>query len=314
MDDDAGRVLTRASRQTRVETDAILLTIVLLNALNFTATKYLFIHGWSRLVAGVLRYLGATTLFGILTYSRERSLRIARADLPRVCLVALLIFLNQVSFVYGLKLTQASTVALVLGTIPIFVGVISLVSGLERPGRPFWLAAGLASIGVSLIASASGGLGTSLVGTSIALANALTWAGYTVTAAPLLRRYSPLRLNAVVYAMAWVPFSFLSVSEVRAEKYAFGWTVWIAFAYTIIGPLFLTNVLWLTAVIRVGATRAALFTNLQLFFAVVFALVLLDERLLYREVLGGVLIFIGIALDRIGRPIITLDMAGTRET
>ena len=311
--DDAGSALTQAPWRAGIETDAVLLMIVLLNASNFTATKYLFVRGWSPLPAGMFRYLGATSLFVALTYWRERSFRIARVDLPRLCAAGFLVFLNQLSFVYGLKLTQASTVALILGTIPIFVGAISLAAGLERPSRPFWVAAALASIGVGLIASSSGHFGTGLAGTLIALVNALTWAGYTVIAAPLLRRHSPLRVNAMVYATALVPFSVLSFSELHAEKYGFRWTVWLTFAYTIIGPLFLTNVLWLVAIIRVGATRAALFANLQLFFAVLIALALLDERLHYRDLLGGVLILLGIVLDRLARPIGTPEVSGTQE-
>ena len=43
-----------------------------------------------------------------------------------------MIFLNQLCFVYGIKLAHASTVALLLGTTPIFIGLISLALGLEH--------------------------------------------------------------------------------------------------------------------------------------------------------------------------------------
>ena len=55
-----------------------------------------------------------------------------------------------------------------------------------------------------------------------------------------------------------------------------------------IGPLFLTNILWFTAIDRVGPSRASLFANLQPFFAVVFALLLLSESLQPVEIAGGV--------------------------
>ena len=68
-----------------------------------------------------------------------------------------------------------------------------------------------------------------------------------------------------------------------------------------LGPLFLTNILWFTAVDRVGPSRASLFSNLQPFFAVVFALILLSESLQPLEIVGGILIFAGIAIERAWR-------------
>ena len=67
-----------------------------------------------------------------------------------------------------------------------------------------------------------------------------------------------------------------------------------------IGPLFLTNILWFTAVDIVGASRASLFNNLQPFFARAVRLILLSESLHALEIAGGVLIFAGIALERCG--------------
>jgi drug/metabolite transporter (DMT)-like permease len=75
----------------------------------------------------------------------------------------------------------------------------------------------------------------------------------------------------------------------------------LAFVYAVVGPLFLTNLLWFTAIDIVGAPRAALFGNLQPFFSVFFALILLSESLHGMEIAGGVLIFAGIALERIWR-------------
>ena len=78
-----------------------------------------------------------------------------------------------------------------------------------------------------------------------------------------------------------------------------GALAWLGLAFAILGPLVLTNVLWFTAIDRVGPSRASLFGNLQPFFAVFFALVLLSETLHPLEIIGGVLIFVGIALERI---------------
>ena len=67
-----------------------------------------------------------------------------------------LIFCNQVCFVYGLKFTQASTVGLLLGATPMFIGAISASLGLEHLGRSFWVGAIVTVLGVACVALSSG--------------------------------------------------------------------------------------------------------------------------------------------------------------
>jgi drug/metabolite transporter (DMT)-like permease len=282
----------------------MLLGTVLLWALNITVTKYMFEHGWLPLAYGTIRYFVAIALFWIFTYRRERSFRIERADLRYVLLAALFIFLNQVCFVYGVKLANASTVALLLGATPVFIGLISVVLGLETLSSAFWIGAVMTFAGVALIAAAAtGGLGSSLGGDLIAIATAFTWAAYTVSIRPLMRSYSPYRISALVLAIGWVPLAVVALAsgQLAEQPFDFGWKVWLGFGYAVIGPLFLTNILWFTAIDRVGPSRAALFGNLQPFFAVFFALVLLGETLHTLEIAGGVLIFAGIAYERARR-------------
>src|SRR2546430_10564894 len=214
----------------------MLLGTVLLWALNITVTKYMFQHGWEPLAYGTIRYFVAISLFWAFTYWREGSFRIARADLRLVLLAALMIFLNQLSFVYGVKLAHASTVALLLGTTPIFIGLISLALGLERLPHPFWIGAAVTFLGVALIALANGSVGSSLKGTLIAIATAFTWACYTVAIAPLMRRYSPYRISALVLAIGWVPLALVSIPQLREQQFSFGWKGWVGLRLPALRP------------------------------------------------------------------------------
>ena len=102
--------------------DAMLLGAVLLWALNVTVTKYMLEHGWLPLAYGAIRYFAAIAIFWIYTWWRERSFRIAREDWRYVGIAAATIFVNQVCFVYSLEFAHASTVSLLFGTCPMFVG------------------------------------------------------------------------------------------------------------------------------------------------------------------------------------------------
>jgi drug/metabolite transporter (DMT)-like permease len=282
--------------------DAMLLGSVLLWALNVTVTKFMFEHGWQPLAYGTIRYFLAILLFLGFTWWRERSLRIERGDWWLVGLAGLCIFVNQVCFVYALKLATASTVALLLGATPVFMGVIALALRLERLQKTFWIGAAVTFGGVALIALASGGgVSGSLLGNLLGIATAFTWACYSTSIVPLMKRYSPFRISSVVLTIGWIPLIAIGGHQIGHQHIHWNVLMWAAFIYAFVGPLFLTNILWFKAIDIVGAPRASLFANLQPFFSVVFALILLSESLRTMEIAGGLLIFAGIALERIWR-------------
>jgi drug/metabolite transporter (DMT)-like permease len=284
--------------------DGMLLGAVLLWALNVTVTKYMLEHGWLPLAYAAIRYFAAIAIFWIYTWFRERSFRIAREDWRYVGIAAAMIFVNQLCFVYSLEFAHASTVSLLFGTCPMFVGLISIVFLRAHLDRSFWIGAALTFAGVALIAAgAGGGLVSGWKGDLLAIALAVTWAAYTIAIAPLMRRYSPYRISAVVLAIGWAPLALVSIPQITRQDFSFSGTVWLGFVYAVIGPLFLTNILWFTAVDRVGAARASIFNNMQPFFGVLFALLILSESIHGLEIAGGVLIFLGIAYERVGRQI-----------
>jgi drug/metabolite transporter (DMT)-like permease len=277
----------------------MLLGTVLLWALNITVTRYVLTHGWSPLAYAVIRYFAATSLFWVFTFHRERSFRVGWPDSRLIALAAVLIFLNQLGFVYSIHLTTASTVALILGTTPVFVGILASAVGMERLSRVFWLAAVLSFAGVVFVAVGShGGLSGDVWGDLLALGTALTWGAYSVTIAPLMQRYSPFRISALVLGLGWIPLTVVGAKQVLDQGFSFGWFVWLCFAFAVVGPLFLTNILWFTAIDRVGPSRASLFANLQPFFSVIFALLLLSEHLNRWEIVGGFAIAVAIAVER----------------
>jgi drug/metabolite transporter (DMT)-like permease len=281
--------------------DVMLLGTVLLWALNVTVTKFMFDHGWHPLSYGVIRYFLAIALFWVFTWWRERSFRVARRDIWLVALAGLCIFVNQVCFVYSVKLATASTVALLLGATPVFMGLIALALRLEQLQHTFWIGAGVTFAGVALIAASGGSISGSLTGNLLGIATAFSWACYSTAIAPLMKRYSPYRISSLVLAVGWIPLAAVGAHQVVHERFHFEALVWVGFAYAVVGPLFLTNLLWFTAIDRVGAPRASLFANLQPFFSVFFALILLSETLHPMEIAGGILIFAGILLERIWR-------------
>ncbi len=279
-------------------TDGILLLTVVIWALNISVTKYILTHGFAPLSYAAVRYGFATAIFIVLTVTLERSLRIrGRRDMGRILAATAALFTNQLCFVYALELTTATTVALLLGTMPVFAGLLGRLTGLERVSSRFWLAAGVSAAGVALVALGTGSqLSGDLVGILAGLGMAASWSAYSVAVAPLMRTYSPYRISAVVLAMTWVALAIAGSGQLAGQDVDLGLLVWLGLVFAVVGPLVLTTVLWFTAVHRVGPARATLVINLQPFLGALFAVLLLSEPLSMTEVLGGILIAVGILL------------------
>jgi drug/metabolite transporter (DMT)-like permease len=280
--------------------DVMLLATVTLWGLNFTVTKYVLSHGFQPLAYGSLRFAASAAILGGVAVAREGTLAMRRRDLVLFGFAALIgIFLNQVTFVYAIKLTTATTVALLFGTLPVVAGLFAWALGIERLSRGFWLAAALAIGGAALVALGSGGnLSGHLWGDLLALGATVTWAFYTVAAAPVLRRYTPLRASAVAFLIGTVPLLMVGSPQLASQDWSFGASIWLLYIFAVVGPLVVANLLWFGGISRVGPARAAVFANLQPFIAAIFALLILSEPITGLQVAGGLLIAGAIALSR----------------
>lgn len=279
--------------------EAMLLTTIVLWALNLTVSRYILVHGFQPLAYGSVRYGLAALVFASLTLAVERSLGIARRHLPLVLGAAVVLYVNQIAFVYALKTTTASVLALILGATPIFAACAGLVLGTERLSSRFWAGALLSFSGVALVALGSGGeLSGDLGGVLLGILTAATWAAYSMLITPLMRTYSASRISSVVLALAWIPITITGAAQLRTQDWSLGWEVWALFLFATLGPLVLTNILWFRSLERIGPARATLAANLQPFLAAAIAVVLLSEALGLFELAGGVLIAAGILVAR----------------
>ena len=275
-------------------TDGMLPLTVVLWALGIVVTKYLLDHGFQPLAYSAIRYGLATVIFLVLTYLLlERSLRVGgRAQLGQIAIAAFALLLNQVCFVYAPARRRRRRWRSCSARCRCSQGFGSL-AGVEQMTRRFSLAAGVSFCGVGLVAAGSGGdFSVDLAGILVAVGIAATWAAYSVAIAPLMRSYSPYRISSISLRSCGCRSSSSRAPD-RRPGARLGWKVG-ELRVAVVGPLLLTNVLWFTAVHRVG-TGVAL-ANLQPFLAAVFAVILLSESLSGWQIGGGILIGAGIFL------------------
>jgi len=290
----------------RLPSDLLLLVTVVIWSLNFTVAKYALEHGFEPLAFSSVRFGVAAAIFSAFTYRREGGLQVGGREawiLLGGC--GLCIWLNQIGFVYSVDLTSSvATVALLFGTLPIFVALIASLLGVEHLTRRHWVATAISFGGVALVAAGSSGeLGGDLGGILLGLFTAASWAAYSVAIGPLMRRYSPYKISAVVLLIACVPLFASAASQlVREDWSSIGGLAWAACFYSLFFSLVVTNILWFTAIERVGAARSALYSNLQPFLGAIFALAILSESLGRLQILGGLVIGAGILVARRREP------------
>lgn len=216
--------------------------------------------------------------------------------------LALVVFSAGVPYVlltsHGLALARAAEAGVLIpGTIPLFVGLLSLVVLRERLGRipqaGMWLIlAGVVVLTGPAVLAAAGG---QLLGYAICLLSALVWAVYTIAA----RRgaLEALHMTAIITvgsAIWYLPLYLLLPQQ----------GIWQADMQTLIvqgiyqGPLtgILALVAYNRALLILGAARAAAFTALLPLTTLLLAIPVLDEWPSLTDTAGAVLAAVGVLL------------------
>ena len=215
-------------------------------------------------------------------------------------LTAVLLWLNQVCFVLALDATSASTIGLLIGTIPIFAALFGLALGRERLGRALLGGRGVSFLGVALVALGAGGdvsggyagvlararhrsdvgrvLGRGRAAHEDVLAVAGQRCGHPGGVGPhRARRPAGDDLAGLGRRVGGLDAARSSRRSARSSSRTCSGSV---------------------SLHRIGPARATLAANLQPFVAAVLAVVLLSEPLGLLQIAGGVLIAVGIFVAR----------------
>jgi len=195
---------------------------------------------------------------------------------------------------------EASLAAIVASTMPLLVALAGWLLFGERL-RPLGyggLLAGMLGVAIIMGSRLSGGVdGLGLLFCAIGVL-ALTFATLAVRGAS-----SGGNLLMIVGLQMLVGATLLGAVALWAEEWAVTWTwrLGLAFGYTTLVPGLLATWVWFLLVARIGAVRAAAFHFLNPFFGVVIAWALLGEALTLWDVLGVVIIALGILAVQLGR-------------
>ena len=234
-----------------------------------------------------------------------RTLGVSRPSAREWALVAatgfVVHFVYQPAFAEGLARTPAANAALLIGASPIALSMLALAAGQDRPRRWHWVGLVCSFAGVYLVVGRAPPLTEGAwMGDALMLGAVLCWAIYTVATRRLLERHSPLFVTALSMGVGTALFVPWAWADLRALDWA-GVPAW-AWAGVTVSALFALNVsylIWYVAVQRRGPAQVSVWSNVVPMAGMLFAWLLLGERIGVVRVGGAALILGGVVLTRI---------------
>ena len=260
-----------------------------------------------------LRYVVASATVLALLRWREGRIALPRSDGLRIALLGIIGFgCYQVLWSVGIQTISAGDSALLIATTPVWTAVLAAATGSDTLSPTRLAGAVLSFVGVAIVIGSGPGfdLGTSLIGDVLTLTAALCWAIYTAFGANVLRRHSPLMTTtwAIVAGMLFLAplgtAQLISSGEggALAASLAAGTLLAVVLAILYAGTLAAgtANVVIFHAIKLVGPTRITALQSLVPAMAVVLAAIILGEPIRAGQVVGGVVIVLGVAILRRG--------------
>ena len=247
---------------------------------------------------------------------QSRSFR-RQSNLVGFVAVGLLGLLPAAAFMaWGEQHTTATNAALLGLSVPVMTPLLAFLVLREKlPGRGL-LGLGVAMVGALVLslgnlessetgASAGSSFWATAAGNALVLLSCASSCFYNVYSKELLRRFSPLEVLVVGYALAllisipllvWLePVSFSAISEYSLKRWA---------GLLILGTLVwgLAMVLWLRLLARIDVSLASISIYLLPLFGVLFSAVLLGERLTGATMIGGAIALAGAMFSVLSSP------------
>jgi drug/metabolite transporter (DMT)-like permease len=197
--------------------------------------------------------------------------------------------------------TTAGNAVILQAATPVIVALIARFYLGERLRSVQWLGVAASLVGVLLVITRGPFAMLQPAelhsGDFITLLSLSSWAIYTVYGKRVLASYSPLLATTAAYVMG--AFLILLTAAVTAPLFPpprlWSLTAWtIVFYQGILGAV--AHIWWYEAVLVVGPSQAAIFTNLQPIIGIVLASLLLGEQIGVWHVVGTLFVLAGVGL------------------
>jgi drug/metabolite transporter (DMT)-like permease len=263
--------------------------------------------GFDALFFTGVRFTVVAPLFALVLGLRDpQVLRLAPGDWKKYAVFGFVaIVLAESLQALALRYTSVANVTLLShGTLSLFTALWALLLFKQRIAPTGWYGAALALFGVGLVAAFGHGGGLrfdadTMTGNAISLFRSVEHSCYLLMLSQWLQKRSAVQVtiyNCVFGALWLLPYTLW-------KGFSFPWgevtpVVWLALFWTIVPTTLYAFLAWNWAMGKVGAIAATNMFYLMPLSAAVAAWALLGETITVGQVIGGIVIIVGIVLLR----------------
>ena len=132
------------------------------------------------------------------------------------------------------------------------------------------------------------------LGNIIGLVAAIAWGWYPILAQPLITKYSAMRVTSWSTLIGIVPLVIYCLLNVNTLTWPVDMPSWGSLAYSIVFATIFGLAMWYVGISKIGSTKVMVYMYLVPLFAVIFAAVTIGEQINLMQLVGGLIIFIGL--------------------
>jgi drug/metabolite transporter (DMT)-like permease len=283
--------------------ELLLLAVVAVWGANFAVVKY-SLQEVSPMAFNSLRFMVAIAVMWYLVIHRGSKVQLHKKDIwPLVGLGLLGNFVYQVAFIIGIQWSYAANAAVLLGSGPMYVALISHFVFKNRVSGGQILGIVTGFMGVLILILGKDGFelnGLSGLGDLLLFVAALCWALTSVLSVSYLNRYSALDLAVINMTSGGLAIVLAGIPWLIEVNFAaLSGKAWMGILYSGALSIALSYIIWNHALSKVGAVRTTAYQNFVPMFGVLFGFIILGERLSLWQYLGAIMVITGVVLTRI---------------
>ncbi len=226
----------------------------------------------------------------------KTNLKLARKDII-LALIGGVVFAADIAvWNLSLKLISATVSTLLANLAPVWVGLLSYILFKKISGSLFWIGTGIAIAGMVVLVGVVNLLHLQInAGILLALTASLLYSTYIMITKDILRRISTIAFMFYNMLGAWV-FLLIIAAIMRDELLHYNLKTWGSFA----GMGLVCQLMgWITinySISRLDPAKVALTLLSQTVIAGFLAILILNERLEMKEIIGSVIVLAGIGI------------------
>ena len=300
------------------------LAAALLFGANGSMTKVLLDHGISGSQVTQFRVLAMCVVSGLVLLVVDRkAFRISWRQFGVLVVLGVVgVALLQASYAYAVHLLPVGIALLLEYIAVLLVAVVAFFFLREKVKARLWIAIGLVLAGLAVVAEVWNSTLNPL-GVFFALVAAVTLAFYFLVGERQVSRTPPLAVafwTGLVASVFWAFFSgwwdidpslFASSLSLDGNLDFIVVPFWLALLWSVVFGSFAPFLLSLTALSKMKATAAGVIASSEVIFAFVVAWLWLGQQLNLSQVLGAVVVLVGIVLAQTARAnkVVDADLA-----